>query len=103
MRIALIFALTRIVFIGSIQVGLTAALLYALPKSNALGMPERLLLLIECFAPSANLVVVVSQQAGNEKGAAALATGYMFQYLLFVPALLAGATVSIYVASTSVV
>jgi len=100
MRMAIVFALTRIVLIGSIQVVLTSVILYQY-KSSALGMPERLLLLVECFAPSANLVVVVSQQTGNDRGAAALASGYMIQYLLFVPALLAGASVSIYVAYTS--
>ena len=100
-QMAIIFGLTRIVLIGTIQLALTSALLYVLPSSSRLGMPERLLLLIECFSPSANLVIVVCQQAGNSKGAAALATGYLIQYVLFIPSLLAGASVAIWVAHST--
>ena len=82
---------------------ITSIILYALPPtmSSSLGMPEKLLLLVECFTPSANLVIVVANQAGNEKGAAALSSGYMVQYLLFLPALLAGASLAIFVTVTS--
>jgi hypothetical protein len=100
-QIALLFAFTRIVIIGSLQLGLTTLLLYVLPASSRLGMPERLLLLVECFSPSANLVIVVSQQVGNARGAQALSTGYMIQYLMYVPMLVAGASIGIYVAHTT--
>ena len=100
-QVALLFAFTRIVIIGSLQLGSTALLLYVLPASSRLGMPERLLLLVECFSPSANLVVVVSQQVGNARGAQALSTGYMIQYLMYVPMLVAGASIGIYVAHTT--
>jgi hypothetical protein len=43
----------------------------------------------------------VSQQVGNARGAQALSTGYMIQYLMYVPMLVAGASIGIYVAHTT--
>ena len=58
------------------------------------GKEARLVLLLECFVPSANLIIVVSQQVGNRAGAETLAKAYVWQYLLgllSLPVLMMGA------------
>ncbi len=98
-RPALLFAISRVIVVGSLNFFLTALILRTSTIGLTLGSPEKILLLVECFTPSANLVVVVSQQLGNSKGAAALSVGYLMQYAFFFPMLLLGSTLSVWVIS----
>jgi hypothetical protein len=98
-RPALLFAVSRVIVVGSLNFVATAIVLRSSDVGRAIGAPEKILLLVECFTPSANLVVVVSQQVGNSKGAAALSMGYLIQYGLFFPMLLLGSTLSVWIIS----
>ena len=98
-RPAVVFAVSRVIIVGSLNFLATALILRSSGTAKAIGVPEKMVLLVECFTPSANLVVVVSQQFGNSRGAAALSVGYLIQYALFFPMLLLCSTLSVWIIS----
>ena len=58
----------------------------------------KLVLLIECIPPSANLNLVVSQMAGNVKAAEFLALAYVFMYVLMLFTMMVYLSAAIYLA-----
>ena len=71
----------RVIIIGSLQFTFVALLIPVVLPQN-IDPLIKLILLIECIPPSANLNLVVSQMAGNIKAAEFLALAYVFMYLL---------------------
>ena len=87
----------RVIIIGSLQFALVAILMPLVLPNNADPL-MKLVLLIECIPPSANLNLVVSQMAGNVKAAEFLALAYVFMYVLMLFTMMVYLSAAIYLA-----
>jgi len=92
-RVTFIFVMSRMIVLPACQ--FTIAIYAVLPQfSGADANLERVVLLLQCFTPTANLVVVVMQREGKSVGAEGIARNVLFQYLVGI------LTMTIYTAAT---
>lgn len=92
-RVTFIFVMSRMIVLPACQ--FTIAIYAVLPQfSGANANLARVVLLLQCFTPTANLVVVVMQREGKSVGAEGIARSVLYQYLVGI------LTMTIYTAAT---
>jgi predicted permease len=84
----------RMVVVGGVQFALMAW--FVLPAMDSTADPvQKMVLLIECMVPSANMVIVTCQQSGRQRAAEDITSALALEYVLMLPLLLVWITLAI--------